>query len=137
MATLLDTNVLIDIAVRDAQWLKWSRSKVEEARRRGSVVINPIIFAEFSMRYEAIEDVDAALPSDAFRREALPFDAAFAAARAFALYRRRGGRRDKVLPDFFIGAHAAIRGYPILTRGPGGYQAYFPGVELITPESHP
>jgi len=137
VATLLDTNVLIDIAVRDPQWLKWSRAKVEDARRRGSVVINPIIYAEFSTRYEAIDDVDAALPPDAFRREALPFDAAFAAARAFALYRRRGGRRDKVLPDFFIGAHAAIRGYPILTRDPGGYRAYFPGVELITPESHP
>lgn len=88
------------------------------------MVINPIIYAEFSTRYEAIDDVDAALLPDAFRREALPFDAAFAAARAFALYRRRGGRRDKVLPDFFIGAHAAIRGYPILTRDPGGYRAY-------------
>jgi predicted nucleic acid-binding protein len=137
VATLLDTNVLIDIAVRDPHWLRWSRARVEDARRSGSVVINPIIYAEFSTRYEAIDAVDVVLPADAFRREALPFEAAFAAARAFAFYRLRGGKREKVLPDFFIGAHAAVRGYPLLTRDPAGYRDYFPGVVLITPETHP
>lgn len=134
MATLVDTNVLIDIAVRDPVWLKWSRSQLEKARRRGSVVINQVIFAEFSIRYETLEQVESVLPEDEFRRESLPFEAAFAAARAFAAYRRRGGARERVLPDFLIGAHAAIRGYPILTRDPAGYRAYFPDVDLISPE---
>ena len=134
MATLVDTNVLIDIAVRDSGWLKWSRSQLEQARRRGSVVINQVIFAEFSIRYETLEQVEGVLPEDEFRRESLPFEAAFAAARAFAAYRRRGGARERVLPDFLIGAHAAIRGYPILTRDPAGYRTYFPDVDLIAPE---
>ena len=137
MATLVDTNVLIDIAVRDPVWLKWSRPQIAKARERGSILINQIIYSEFSMRYQTIDAVEDALPETEFRREGLPFEAAFAAARAFALYRRRGGLRDKVLPDFFIGAHAAIRGYPILTRDPSGYRTYFPDVDLITPNTHP
>lgn len=137
MATLVDTNVLIDIAVRDPVWLKWSRPHVELARKRGSVIINQIIFSEFSMRYDTLDEVERALPEDEFRREGLPFEAAFAASRAFAHYRRAGGLREKVLPDFLIGAHAAVRGYAILTRDPSGYRSYFPGVELITPEALP
>ena len=137
MATLVDTNVLIDIAVRDPVWLKWSRQRLETARKRGSIIINQIIYSEFSMRYETINEVDSVIPEAEFRREGLPFEAAFAAARAFAVYRRRGGSRETVLPDFLIGAHAAIRGYPILTRDPVGYRTYFPGVDLITPDTHP
>ncbi|RVD67476.1 DNA-binding protein, partial [Mesorhizobium sp. M4A.F.Ca.ET.029.04.2.1] len=82
MATLVDTNVLIDVAVRDPLWLKWSRPKIETARRRGSLVINQIIYAEFSIRYDTIDDVDNVLPEDEYRREGLPFEAAFAASRA-------------------------------------------------------
>lgn len=134
MATLVDTNVLIDIAVRDPVWLKWSRAQLESARRRGSIIINQVIFAEFSIRYETLDQVEGVLPEDEFRREGLPFEAAFAAARAFALYRKRGGSRERVLPDFLIGAHAAIRGYPLLTRDPAGYRTYFPDVDLITPD---
>lgn len=134
MATLVDTNVLIDIAVRDPNWLNWSRSQLESARKRGSVVINQVIFAEFSIRYATLDEVESVLPENEFRRESLPFEAAFAAARAFSIYRRRGGGKDRVLPDFLIGAHAAIRGYPILTRDPAGYRTYFPGVDLITPD---
>lgn len=134
MATLVDTNVLIDIAARDPVWLKWSRSQLESARGRGSVIINQVIFAEFSIRYETLDQVESVLPEDEFRREGLPFEAAFAAARAFAVYRRRGGNRERVLPDFLIGAHAAIRGYPILTRDPAPYRTYFPDVDLITPD---
>ncbi len=133
MATLVDTNVLIDIAVRDPLWLRWSRPQIEQARKRGSVVINQIIYAEFAMRYATIAEIDSVLPEDEFRREGLPFEAAFAASKAFALYRRQGGARERVLPDFLIGAHAAVRGYPILTRDPAGFRNYFPGVELITP----
>ena len=137
MPALVDTSVLIDIAVRDPEWLRWSRPQLERLRKAGSVVINQIIYSEFSLRYETIDEVDALLPEDAFRREGLPWDAAFAASRAFALYRRRGGAREKVLPDFLIGAHAMIRGYAILTRDPRGYRQYFPALEIIAPDSHP
>ncbi|MER9892128.1 type II toxin-antitoxin system VapC family toxin [Mesorhizobium sp. M0119] len=137
MATLVDTNVLIDVAVRDPVWLKWSRSKMGAALKRGSLIINQIIYAEFSMRYESIDDVDGVLPENEFRREGLPFEAAFAASRAFSIYRRLGGPREKVMPDFLIGAHAAIRGYPILTRDPAGFRKYFRDVELIAPDTHP
>ena len=137
MPALVDTNVLIDIAVRDPDWLKWSRPQLERLRKVGSVLINQIIYSEFSMRYETIDEVDALLPEDAFRREGLPWEAAFAASRAFAHYRRRGGARENVLPDFLIGAHAMIRGYAILTRDPRCYRTYFPSLEIIAPDTHP
>jgi predicted nucleic acid-binding protein len=137
MATLVDTNVLIDITTRGSPWLKWTRLRLEKSWKAGSVIINQVIYSEFAIRYETMEEVDLLLPEDEFRREGLPFEAAFAAARAFAVYRRAGGPREKTLPDFLIGAHAAIRGYPILTRDPSGYARYFPGVELITPDTHP
>lgn len=137
MATLVDTNVLIDVAVRDPVWLGWSRRRLREARERGSILINQIVLAEFSIRYDRPEEVDSALPDEEFRREGLPWAAAFAASRVFRLYRHSGGKREKILPDFFIGAHAAIRGYTVLTRDPGGYRTYFPSVEIISPETHP
>ncbi len=137
MATMVDTNVLVDIAVRDPNWLAWSRGQLFAAARRGAVVINPIIYSEFSVRYERIEDVDFIIPEADYSRENLPWMAAFAAGAAFRQYKRAGGGRERVLPDFLIGAHAAIRGHTILTRDPKGYRAYFPSVELITPETHP
>jgi len=123
--------------VRDPDWLQWSRRELERLRKAGSVLINQIIYSEFSMRYDTIDEVDALLPQDVFRREGLPWEAAFAASRAFAVYRRRGGAREKVLPDFLIGAHATIRGYAILTRDPRCYRQYFPGLEIIAPDMHP
>lgn len=137
MATLVDTNVLVDIAVRDPAWLGWSRSALTKAERAGPLVINPVIFAEFSVRYETLEEVEALLPHDDFAREGLPWSAAFAAGAAFRKYRKSGGGRERVLPDFLIGAHAVIRDYAILTRDAKGYRSYFPDVELITPETHP
>ena len=137
MATLVDTNVLVDIAVRDPHWLEWSRAALAKAKRMGPLVINPVIFAEFSVRYETLEEVDALLPQEAFVREGLPWSAAFAAGTAFRLYRRSGGGRERVLPDFLIGAHAVIRDYAILTRDVKGYRSYFPTVELMTPSNHP
>ncbi|MGN6551023.1 MAG: type II toxin-antitoxin system VapC family toxin [Pararhizobium sp.] len=137
MAILVDTNVLIDVAARDPDWLGWSRRRLAKAWEAGAVVINPIIYSEFSYRYGNIDAVDAVLDRDAFRREALPWRAAFAAAQAFRRYRRSGGGRETVLPDFLIGAHAAIRGYGLLTRDTRRYRTYFPMVELITPETHP
>ncbi|RUM18975.1 PIN domain-containing protein [Rhizobium phaseoli] len=137
MATLVDTNILVDLAVAGSDWHDWSRRKMLDVFRDGPVLINPIIYSEFSVRYEDMDEVEQLLPQDEFRRENLPWPAVFAAAQAFRLYRRAGGRRDQILPDFLIGAHAAIRGYKILTRDPGGYRSYFPSVELITPETHP
>ena len=137
MATLVDTNVLVDVAVRDLRWLGWSRSALAKAERAGPLVINPVIFAEFCVRYEDPDEVEALLPPDHFAREGLPWFAAFAAGAAFRKYRRSGGGRERVLPDFLIGAHAVIRGYSILTRDAKGYRSYFPDVELITPETHP
>lgn len=101
------------------------------------MIINQIIFSEFSLRFRSLDEVEDALPPDEFRREGLPWSAAFAASRAFALYRRDGGRREMVLPDFLIGAHAAIRGYSLLTRDLRRFRTYFPTVDLITPETHP
>ena len=137
MVTMVDTDVLADLAVRQSSWHKWSSGQLFHAFKRGPIVINPIIYAEFSVRYDDIEEVDRLLPHEEFRRENLPWAASFAAAAAFRLYRRAGGGRDRILPDFLIGAHAAIRGYSILTRDPKGYRAYFPSVDLISPETHP
>lgn len=135
MAVLVDTNVLVDIAVRDQVWLDWSRRQLAESA--GALVINPVIYAEFAVRYASPEQVDYLLPEGDFHRENLPWTAAFAAGAAFRKYRQSGGDRERVLPDFLIGAHAVVRGYSILTRDPKGYRSYFPSVELITPETHP
>ncbi|MDM9625920.1 type II toxin-antitoxin system VapC family toxin [Rhizobium sp. S152] len=137
MPTLIDTNVLVDLSVPTSDWHGWSRQRVFAAFKSGPVLINPIIYAEFSVRYRDIDEVDRLLPQDEFRRENLPWPAAFAAAAAFRVYRKSGGGRDRILPDFLIGAHAAIRGYAILTRDPKGYRTYFPSLDLITPETHP
>lgn len=137
MATLVDTNILVDLAVVGSDWHGWSRRRMLDVFKDGPVLINPIIYSEFSVRYDDVDEVDRLLPQHEFRRENLPWPAAFAAAAAFRLYRRAGGGRERILPDFFIGAHAAIRGYRILTRDPSGYRSYFPSVDLITPETHP
>lgn len=136
MHTLVDTNVLIDIAVRDPLWFDWSRARVIERLRYG-LAINPIIFSEFCIRYESLDEAEAALDPNEFRREHLPWEAAFAAGRAFSLYRGRGGNRERTLPDFLIGGHAIVRGYAILTRDPGRYRTYFPTVDVIAPDTHP
>lgn len=137
MATMIDTNVLVDVAVRDPNWLGWSRRKIAEAAARGTLVINQIVFSEFSVRYDRVETVEALLPADEFLRESLPWLSSFAAGRAFGAYRRNGGAKERVLPDFLIGAHAYLRGYSLLTRDPKGYRAYFPDLDIISPETHP
>jgi predicted nucleic acid-binding protein len=137
MAVLVDTNVLVDVAIRDQQWLSWSRGQLMRLAREEPLVINPIIYSEFSVRYTDRDQVEELLPQSDFHRENLPWAAAFAAGVAFRIYRRAGGGRDRVLPDFLIGAHAAIRNHKILTRDPKGYRTYFPDVPLISPETHP
>ncbi len=130
---LVDTNVLLDVLTADPRWGEWSATRLEEALDQGRLVIDPVIYAEASARYERIEDLDDALPPDVFDREPIPWEAAFLAGRAHRAYRARGGRRDRTLPDFFIGAHAAVRGYRLLTRDATRYRTAFPKLELIAP----
>lgn len=137
MAVLVDTNVLVDVAVRDPHWLAWSHAQLMRHASVEPLVINPIIYSEFSVRYSNRDEVEQLLPPSEFHRENLPWAAAFAAGVAYRIYRRAGGGRDRVLPDFLIGAHAAIRNHKILTRDPKGYRTYFPDVPLISPETHP
>ncbi|GAA1651622.1 type II toxin-antitoxin system VapC family toxin [Kribbella alba] len=132
-AVLIDTCVLLDILTDNPTWAEWSATAVAGARDDGDLVINPIIYAEVSAGFERIEDVDAALPVTDFRREPLPYQAGFLAARAFVDYRRRGGARSSPLPDFYIGAHAAVSRYRVITRDTARFRTYFPGIELLTP----
>jgi predicted nucleic acid-binding protein len=131
--TLVDTNVLLDIATEDATWAGWSAAALADAVDRGDVVVNPIVYAEVSVGFDRIEDLDAFLPESAFRREALPYVAGFLAGKAFVTYRRRGGARRSPLPDFYIGAHAAVRGYQLLTRDARRYRDYFSSVAIHAP----
>ena len=117
----------------DADWFDWSASMLARAARDGRLVVNPLIYAEVSCGYTRIEDLDEALPAVYFTREPLPWAAAFLAARAFVGYRRRGGTRAAPLPDFYIGAHAAVEGIPLLTRDPTRYRRYLPRLALISP----
>lgn len=134
MATLIDSNVLIDVLDGDPFWSRRSAASLEAVGAEGPVVINQVIYAEVSVRYEDTDELDRDLPIDIFQREQLPWPAAFLAGKAFSEYRRRGGRRRSPLPDFFIGAHAAVAGLRLLTRDATRYRTYFPTVELVAPE---
>jgi predicted nucleic acid-binding protein len=132
-AILIDANVLLDIMTEDANWFAWSAQAIEHAADRHRLVINPIIYAEVSVRYSRIEDLEAALPRSMFDREPLPYEAAFLAGKAFVTYRQRGGTKRSPLPDFFIGAHAAVAGYSLITRDVARYRTDFPKLPLIHP----
>ena len=133
MATVLvDSNVLLDILIPDPEWEEWSSAALAEVAESSLLAINPIIFTEVSIGFDRIEDLEAALPQD-FRREALPWDAAFLAGKAFLSYKQRSGSKASTLPDFFIGAHAAVRGYALLTRDAARYRTYFPALTLVAP----
>jgi predicted nucleic acid-binding protein len=130
---LVDTNVILDVATDDPSWGEWSRSALAEAADISVLAINPIIYAEVSVGFEAIETLDDALPPEVFTRLALPYEAGFLAGKAFLDYRRRLGARSTPLPDFYIGAHAAIENHTLLTRDASRYRTYFPTVTLISP----
>ena len=130
---LVDSNVIIDVASGDPVWRDWSKAALRKAADSDDIAINPIIYAEVSAGFATIETLDAHLGDGAFRRLALPYEAAFIAGRAFVDYRRRGGQRSSPLPDFYIGAHAAVAGLSLLTRDPKRYAGYFPKVRLISP----
>ena len=132
-AILVDSNVLLDTLTEDADWFQWSSNALAEAAENATLVINPIIYAEVSIRFERIEELEETLPPTYFRRDALPWEAGFLAAKCFAVYRRRGGLHRAPLPDFYIGAHAAVSGMTLLTRDVARYKTYFPRVQLISP----
>jgi predicted nucleic acid-binding protein len=132
-AVLVDANVLLDVLTEDERWLSWSADALERAAERYRLVINPVVYAEVSIRYSRIEALDAALPKASFDREAIPYEAAFLAGKAFLAYRRRGGTKRAPLPDFFMGAHAAVAGYLLMTRDAARYRTYFPKLPLIAP----
>ncbi len=133
-AILVDSNILLDVLTEDTVWFTWSAQNLERAANEARLVINPIVYAEVSTRYSRIEDLEAALPKTMFDREALPYEAAFLAGKAFLVYRKQGGLRRSPLPDFFIGAHAAVAGYELITRDSRRYRSYFPKLRLIAPD---
>ena len=130
---LVDSNVLLDVIAGDPSWAPWSSTALAAIADESVLVINPLIYAEVSIRYHTIEEVDSVLPPNLFRREDVPYEAAFLAGKAFIRYRERGGKRRSLLPDFLIGAHAAVAGYRMLTRDSRRYRTYFPKLDLIAP----
>ncbi len=131
---LVDTNVLLDITMDDPVWAAWSQQQIDEAGRVGRVVINPVIYAELSLAFHTVEELDAELLASRLDVREIPRDALFLAARVFRAYRRRGGTRTGVLPDFFIGAHAAVEGMTLITRDLRRL-GWFPSLQVIAPVS--
>jgi len=130
---LVDSNVILDVATADPAWGGWAGETLAGIADAATLAINPLIYAEVSVGYRRIEDLEEAVPERLFRREPLPYEAAFLAGKAFLAYRRRGGVRASPLPDFYIGAHAAVMGYRLLTRDATRYRTYFPTLQIIAP----
>lgn len=130
---LIDSNVLIDIFHDDPNWFDWSAGRLDEAEASGPLLINDVVYAEVSSRFPGIEELEAALFAARITVAAIPREALFLAGRAFVQYRAAGGQRTGVLPDFFIGAHAAVEALPLLTRDARRYRRYFPKIQIIAP----
>lgn len=130
--TFLDSSVLLDIFTEDPRWGAWSQTYLTEAAQRGAIILNAVVLAEVALRFSRIEALRSALPSVAVIEE-IPLAAAFLAGHAHARYRRAGGAREAILPDFLIGAHAAVTGRPLLTRDPRRVATHIPGAQLIAP----
>lgn len=130
---LVDTNVLVDVLEDDPEWADWSINQLRAQSKVHRLAINPIIYAELSLTFSTVEALDQAINDLRLTMMELPRPALFLAGKAFIRYRRQGERKGNVLADFFIGAHAAVSGYPLLTRDTGRYASYFPSVRLITP----
>lgn len=134
MEILVDSNILLDVVTEDPKWFEWSSTMLGLHAEQSVLVINPIVYAEVSIGFDSIEELESALPPNVFRRDELPWEAGFLAGKCFLAYRRRGGRRVAPLPDFYIGAHAAVRGMTVLTRDARRYKTYFPKLDLIAPK---
>ncbi len=132
---LVDTNVLLDVLQDDPRWAEWSQQQLESTRLTDRLAINAVIYAELSIAFVRIEELEAVVSEAALAVEAMPREALFLAGKAFLNYRRARGARPGVLPDFFIGAHAAVMKWPLLTRDVRRYRRYFPTLKLISPET--
>lgn len=130
---LVDSNVIVDILSRDPTWAAWSEDTLDRCAREGPLAINPIIWAELSIGFPRIEDLEAALPDTIWQRLPLPWAGGFLAGRCYASYRQRGGIRTSPLPDFYIGAHAAVEGLVLVTRDARRYRTYFPKLDIVAP----
>lgn len=131
--TIVDSNVLLDVLTEDPIWYEWSASALEQCANTGDLFINPVIYAEVSIGFDTIEEVESVLNSDILVRLPIPPEAAFLAGKAYMKYKKRSGFRKSPLPDFFIGAHAAVTGMQLLTRDSKRYRTYFPAVHIISP----
>ena len=129
---LVDSNILLDLFTDDEEWISWSVAMLEETSSHGRLVINPIVYAEVSVRFDSLEQLEDELPEDIVKRP-LPWEAAFLAGKCFERYRRSGGTRTAPLPDFLIGAHAAVENLTLLTRDPRRFRNYFPKLRIIAP----
>ncbi len=132
---IVDSNVLLDVITDDPTWAAWSSDTLERVADEAILVINAIIYAEVSIGFALVEALEEALPPTVYRREHLPYEAGFLAGKAFMRYRQAGGARRSPLPDFYVGAHAAVAGYRLLTRDATRYRTCFPTLELIAPGS--
>ena len=130
---LVDSNVLLDLLEEDPIWYEWSSSKLQLMADTSRLIINTVIYAEVSIGFQRIEELEEALSQDIFERRPIPWEAAFLAGKCFMRYRKLGGTRRSPLPDFFIGAHAAVEGLTLLTRDAARYRTYFPSLALIAP----
>ena len=130
---LIDTNVLLDIFQNDPEWAAWSQDKLDAASATDHLAINPVIYSELSIAFARIEELEAVLTEAALTVESIPREALFLAGKVFLAYRRARGSKQSVLPDFYIGAHAAVMRWPLLTRDVARYRSYFPGMSLISP----
>lgn len=134
MSVIVDSNIILDILTEDPVWFEWSSAKLSYYSQREGLVINPLIFAEVSIRFKTIEELDEALPEAYFRREDLPWEAAFLAGKCFLAYRKKkGSQKRSPLPDFYIGAHAVITSRALLTRNSQDFGNYFPNLKVICP----
>ena len=131
MKTLVDTNVILDIITQDKVWASWSEAALQKAAEHSTLAINPIIFAEVSMKFARIEDADAALVD--FAREPLPYESGFLTGKAFLAYKKRSGSKRSPMPDFYVGAHALVARMDLLTRDAARYRTYFPALTIIAP----
>ena len=134
MSFLIDTNIILDIVTEDAKWFDWSSKTLSDCAERGKIWINPIIYAEVSVGFSRIEELDEVLPQTVFRRAELPWPAAFLAGKCFLKYKKLAVMRKTPLPDFYIGAHAAIADLTLVTRDRGRFTTYFPKIKMIAPK---
>jgi len=130
---MVDSNVLLDVLTEDKQWFAWSAATLAQCAEQSVLCINPVIYAEVSIGFAQIEDLESVLPGDVFIRSPIPYEAAFLAGKCYMRYRRAGGLKRSPLPDFLIGAHAAVDKMTLITRDVARYRSYFPGLTLICP----